>query len=78
MNPKHWNPFTKWWLLWGAAFAVIEGTAIVQRQHHAGGTLSSLVWRFTQRRRQKTLFMLGWALLTVHFIHHRMKEQPKV
>lgn len=75
MKWKPWNPFTKWWLLWGAAFVAIEATAIVQRQHHAGGTLSSLVWRFTQRPTQKVLFVSLWTLLTLHFIHHRMKEQ---
>lgn len=66
----HWHPFTKWWLLWGFMFAVIEGTAIYDRRKLPGGSLSSLVWRFLDPTHPVRL-VLGSAfiiLLMTHFI----------
>jgi hypothetical protein len=64
------NPFTYAWLAWGGAFAVIEGAAIWHRSRTPGGTLSSLVWRFQQHPVRKTLFVVGWSVLSLHFLFH--------
>ncbi len=67
-----WNPFTKWWLAWGAAFTVIELSAIRKRSKYPGGTLSSLVWRFSDRKNpiRRRLFLAGWLTLSLHFLLH--------
>lgn len=69
----HWNPYTKWWLAWGLMFLVIEASAIAHRKRHDGGTLSSLVWRFIDMHEhpiQRTLFVVGWLVLSLHFLWH--------
>ena len=62
------NLFTPLWLLWGAVFAVIEGTALWSRRKgvKGNGTLSALVWRFTAHTWGRILFAAGWIVLTVH------------
>lgn len=69
---RKWNPYTKWWLLWGLAFLGIELTAVKNRDKTAGGSLSSLVWRFTdpQNRVRRLIFLSGWLALSSHFIFH--------
>lgn len=64
------NPFTPWWLAWGAAFLAIELTAVRVRHRIPGGTLSSLVWRFSSRKNRvrRLLFVAGWAVLSAHFL----------
>lgn len=67
---SRWNSFTKWWLLWGAAFLAIETVAVLTRNTSPGRTLSSLVWRFidgSQHPVRRRLFIVGWVLLTGHF-----------
>lgn len=64
---KRWNRMTKWWLLWGAGFVALESYAVATRGEHPGGSLSSLVWRFTSHPVGWVVLAVGWGLLTVHF-----------
>lgn len=66
------NAFTPWWLAWGAAFLAIEIAAIRTRKTTPGGTLSSLVWRFSAHgnRVRRGLLIIGWGVLTAHFFLH--------
>jgi uncharacterized membrane protein len=64
------NLFTPLWLMWGAVFLVIEGTAIwakVTKRTHSNSTLSSLVWRFQKKWWRKAILIVGWVVLTSHF-----------
>lgn len=67
---RKWNPFTRWWLLWGAAFLAIETTAVLNRRKSPGGTLSSLVWRFIDPKHpvRRWVFIAGWVALSGHFL----------
>jgi hypothetical protein len=65
--------FTIAWLVWLAAFAVIEGLAIAREE--PGGTLSEKIWRWFavkdkskgfRMRRFVLLAFLAW--LTLHFL----------
>lgn len=67
---SRWHPYTKWWLLWGAAFLAIETSAVLHRRKLDGGSLSSLIWRFLDtghpvRRAVGITFIVG---LASHFI----------
>jgi hypothetical protein len=64
------NAFTPLWLAWGVIFLAIEITAVRLRHKHPGGTLSSLVWRFSSRdhKVRRGIFIALWAALSGHFI----------
>lgn len=74
------GPIYVWlWFAWGAAFAIIEGSALYLRKywpnraHDSGGTLSELVWRFVgeNQRLHKIRYLalvLFLAWLVVHFL----------
>jgi hypothetical protein len=62
---------TPFWLAWGAAFVAFEGYAIATRDQYPGGTLSSLVWRFTDHPAGFVIFFTGWVLLTIHFLFRK-------
>ncbi len=58
--------FTWAWILWGAAFCVIEGAALANRRR--GDTLSEHVWLLRSRKagRWGLAAFLGW--LAYHFL----------
>lgn len=62
------SPYTIAWLLWGAAFFVIEGLAI--RDKRAGDTLSEHVWKFGRKATFAGRGMLAGFLmaLNVHLV----------
>lgn len=80
MSWKH-NRFTPFWLGWGLMFLVIELTAVKMRDKMPGGTLSSLVWRFSDRRHKyrRSVFIVSWSVLSVHFLYgwFNIPERPK-
>ena len=66
-----WNRYTKWWLAWGAAFLAIETSAVIRRRNHPGGSLSSLIWRFsdgTTHPWRRRVFLIGMVILFGHLM----------
>ena len=69
--------FTAGWILWLAAFGVLEAIALVRKAR--GDTLSEHVWQWFSLKGKKTPkkphevairygFLAFWAWLTVHFV----------
>lgn len=67
----HVDLYTGLWLGWGAAFVVIEGSAILGKKK--GRTLSETVWRWFAVKQSWTwkryvlLAFLGWLLTHLVF-----------
>lgn len=67
------NLFTPLWFAWGAMFLGIEFTAIWARKtgrYKGNGTLSALVWRFTNTKThkvQRVAFFAAFVYLGGHF-----------
>lgn len=63
--------YTILWLLWGAAFVLVEGSAIFS--HKAGNTLSETIWRWFSVKggswTWKRFVLLGFlAWLLIHLV----------
>lgn len=43
------SPYTLAWLIWGFAFVLLEGAALLD-VHRPGGTLSETIWRWARVR----------------------------
>jgi hypothetical protein len=65
------NRYTPGWLALIGAGVAYELHAVAHRSTTPGGSLSSLIWRFSDRQKhpiRRRFFVVGWVVLTGHFL----------